>query len=151
MAGMEGLGRVFDVIPVADTVAFKLDGASAVSLIARASSTATTSLAVTAAKTFGGSYDNFSAANGFSLPTRWYQSTTSGRTTGWTKQTASWSTNVLTIGATSGYISVVDIFGSQMADGYHYLKVTCTNSTLIVVTHDLTVQRKPANLAILSA
>lgn len=151
MSGMEGLGRVFNVIPLADTIGFKLDGSSAVSLIATCSSTATTSLAVTAAKTFSGSYDNFSVANGFSLPTRWYQNTSKTGTATWTKQTASWSTNVLTIGATSGYVSVVDIFGSQMADGYHYLKVTCTNSTLIVVTHDLTVSRKPANLAILSA
>lgn len=151
MSGMEGLGRVFNVIPLGDTVAFSMTECSAVSIVATASSTATTSLAVTAATTFGGSYGNFSVANGFSLPTRWYQSTSQTGTAVWTKQTASWATNVLTIGATSGYVSVVDIFGSQMADGYKYLKVTATNATLIVITHDLTVQRAPANLAKLSA
>lgn len=151
MAGMEGLGRVFNVIHTGDAVGFSMTECSAVSIIAKASSTATTSLAVTAATTFAGSYDNFSVTNGFSLPTRWYQATAADGTVAWTKQTASWATNVLTIGATSGYVSVVDIFGSQMADGYKYLKVTATNATLVVVTHDLTVQRAPANLAKLSA
>lgn len=149
MSGMEGLGRVYNVITVADTVGFKLDGASAASLIFTSSGAA--SAVITAAKTFSGSYDNFSTANGFSQPTRWYQSTSDTGTAGWTKQTASWSTATITLAGTTGYMSVLDIFGSQMADGYHYLKATCTNCTLVVVTHDLTVQRKPANLAIMSA
>lgn len=149
MSGMEGLGRVFNVIHTADTVGFKLDGSSAVSLIVKASGAS--SIAVTAAKTFTGSYDAFTTANGFSQPTRWYQATAADGTVGWTKQTAVWTSNSLALAGTTGYVSVVDIFGSQMADGYHYLKATCTNGTLVVVTHDLTAQRKPANLTALSA
>lgn len=149
MAGMEGLGRVFNVITTADTHAFSMSGCSAVSLVV--ASSGASSIAVTAAKTFGGSYDNFTTANGFGQAAHWYQSTTATGTQAWTKQTAVWTSNSLALAGTTAYVSVVDIFGSQMADGYVYLKVTCTNGTLVVITHDLTVQRTPANLAILSA
>ena len=77
--------------------------------------------------------------------------TTNNGTAGWTKQTASWASNVLTVGATSGYMSVVEIYTSQFAAGYDYLQVTGTNCTVTAILHDLTVQRGPANLAILGA
>lgn len=149
MSGMEGLGRVFNVVTAGSGVGIRLDGASALSLISQASGAC--SVAVTAAKTLAGSYVNFTAANGFSQPTRWYQSTADDGTAGWTKQTASWSTATLTLAGTTGYMSVVDFFGSQMADGYHYLKLTVTNGGCIVVHHDLTAGRAPANLAKMSA
>lgn len=149
MAGIEGLGRVFDVITTADTVGFSLKGASAVSFVVKASGAS--SIAVTAAKTFSGSYDNFSAANGFGLPTRWYKNTAADGTSTWAKQTASWSTNTLTLAGSSGNVSVFTILGSQMAQDYKYLKGTCTNGTLVVILHDLLVARQPANLAKLGA
>lgn len=149
MAGMEGLGRVFNVVQTADTVPFSMTECSAATFIVKASGAS--SIAITAATSFGGSYVNFSTANGFSQPTRWYQATAADGTVSWTKQTASWSTATLTLAGTSGYVSVFTIFGSQLADGYKYLKGTCTNGTLTVITHDLTVQRTPANLAKLSA
>ena len=149
MSGMEGLGRVLNVITTADTVGFSMTECSAATFVVKASGAS--SIAITSATTFAGSYANFTAANGFSQPTRWYQSTAADGTAVWTKQTASWSTATLTLAGTSGYVSVFTIFGSQMADGYKYLKGTCTNGTLTVITHDLTVQRTPANLAKLSA
>lgn len=149
MAGMEGLGRVFNVISLADTVGFNLDDCSGVSLVVTSSGAA--SIAVTAAKTFTGSYDAFTTANGFGQTGHWYQSTSDTGTAGWTKQTAVWTSNSLALAGTTGYMSVVDIFGSHMADGYKYLKVTCTNGTLVAITHDLTVQRSPVNLKILGA
>lgn len=149
MSGMEALGRVFNVITTADTHAFSMSECSAVSLVVAASGAS--SIAVTAAKTFGGSYDNFTPANGFGQSTRWYQSVNAVGTAAWTKQVSVWTTNSLALAGTTAYVSVVDILGSQMADGYKYLKVTCTNGTLVVITHDLTVQRTPANLAILGA
>lgn len=149
MSGMEGLGRVLNVIVTADTVGFSMTECSAATFIVKASGAS--SLALTSAKTFSGSYDNFSTANGFSQPTRWYQATAADGTVAWTKNTASWSTATITLAGTTGYVSVFTVFGSQMADGYKYLKGTCTNGTLTVITHDLTVQRTPANLAKLSA
>lgn len=149
MAGMEGLGRVCNLISAGSGKAFNMDECSGVTLLV--SATGASSVAVTAAKTFAGSYVNFTPANGFTQTDHWYQSTASDGTAGWTKQTASWSTATLTLAGTSGYQSVVEIFGSQMADQYKYLKFTVTNGSCIIVTHDLTVQRKPANLKILGA
>lgn len=149
MAGIEGLGRVFDVVHTADTVGINTDQCSAISFIVKASGAS--SVAVTAAKTFAGSYDNFTTANGFGQATRWYQNTSSTGTAAWTKQTAVWTTNSIALAGTTGYVSVFTIFGSQMADGYHYIKATCTNATVVALLHDLTVQRAPANLRILGA
>jgi hypothetical protein len=146
---MDGLGRVFNVITTADTKPFSMRDCSAVSLVVKASGAS--SIAVTAAKSFGGSYDNFTTANGFGQTNHWFQSTASDGTAAWTRQVSSWSSNSLTLAGTSGYTSVVTIYASQMADQYDYLKVTCTNGTLVVITHDLLVQRKPSNLAILGA
>ena len=152
MAGMSGLGRVFDVVPVASGVVISMKNASAVSFVATAASTATTSLAFTAAKTFSGTPANFTTANGFGQTTFWYQNTSNAGAAAWTKQTASWSTNVLTIGATSGYASVVSIYTSEMADGYPYIICTGTNTTVLsAYLHDLTVQRTPPNLTILAS
>lgn len=149
MAGMEGLGRVFNVVQLADTVPINISGCSAISYIVQASGAS--SVALTAAKTFSGSYDNFTTANGFGQTTRWYQTTSDAGTAAWTKQTAVWTTNSIALAGTTGYTSVFTVFGSQMADGYIYLKATCTNASVVAILHDLTYQRKPANLAILSA
>ena len=150
MAGMLALGREYNLVPGASGVAIVMGGASGIGFVGVASTTATTSLAFTAAKTFGGSYVAMTPANGFGQPAFWYQQTAAG-TAAWTKQASSWASNVLTTGATSGYVSYVVIFGSQMAYGYKYIKGTATNASLTAVLHDLTVQRTPANLAIVSA
>ncbi len=152
MAGMEGLGRIIDVVYTASGNYFSMKNASAVSLLVKCSSTTTTSIALVAATTFAaGTTLNWTTANGFGQPSHWYQNTTNNGTAGWTKQTASWASNVLTVGATSGYMSVVEIFTSQFAAGYSYLQVTGTNCSVTAVLHDLDVQRGPANLAILGA
>jgi len=151
MAGMEALGRVCNVVASADNKPFRVDLNSGVMFVAVASSTATTSLTFTAATTFSGSYTNWTTANSFAQPDHWYQQTVGDGTVAWTKQTASWSSNVLTIGATSGYVSVVHIFGSHFADTYKYINCDATNASLTAVIYDLTVQRKPANLTIVGA
>lgn len=157
MAGMEALGRVLDVIPVASGVGFSMKHCSGVGLLAVATGAA--KLAFTAATGYGESYASCLPASGFGQPGYWYQRVgtgtgADGSTAAWTKQTASWAAGTanLTISATSGYTSYVDFLGSQLADTYDYLKVTGTNtSQLTAILYDLTVQRKPANLEILSA
>jgi hypothetical protein len=146
---MEGLGRLLNVISVADTKGFNMRESSGVSLLVTSSGAA--SIAVTAASSFAGSYVAFTPANGFGQSNHWYQAAATDGTAAWTRQAAVWTTNSLTLAATTGYMSLVEIFTSQFPDPYNYLKVTCTNATLVVITHDLTVQRKPANLAKLGA
>lgn len=150
MAGMQGLGRVFDVVHDASGNMFSLKNASAVTFISKASGAS--SIAVVAAKVFGGSTTTWTTANGFGQTGFWFQNTSTNGTAGWTKQTASWSTNTLTLAGTSGYTSAVTIYTSQFADGYDYIQATGTNTTTVIaLLHDLTVQRTPANLALLGA
>lgn len=149
MAGMDGLGRVFDVVQTASGNGISFKDASAISFVVAASGAS--SIAVTAAKTFGGAYANWTTANGFGQTDHWYQNTVADGTAAWTKQTASWSSQTLTLAGTNGYVSVVTIYASQLADLYCYIKATATNGTITALLHDLTVQRTPANLAILGA
>lgn len=150
MAGMRALGRLFNTMPSASGLAISLDDCSGVGFLAVASSTSTTSLAFTAAKSYGGSYGSVTTAAGFNQPPVWYQQIGAG-TAAWTKQTASWSGATLSIGGTTGNVAYVDFLGSMLADGYDYLKVTATNCTLTAIKYDLTVQRSPENLQIISA
>jgi len=152
MAGMEALGRVFDVVYTASGNYFSLKNCSGVTLICKTSSTTTTSVALVAATSFAASTTaNWTTANGFGQPSHYYQNAQNNGTGAWTKQTATWTSNSLAIAGTSGYLSVVELFVSQLADTYDYLAVTGTNCTVTALLHDLTVQRTPANLAILGA
>jgi hypothetical protein len=137
------------VIPAASGVALCLKDCSGIGLLATATSTAATSLAFTAATSFGGTYNNVTPANGFGQPNTWYQRT--APTAAWAAQAAAWTTNSLAIGGTINYVSYVDFLVSELADQYDYLKVTATNAGLTAILYDLTVMRTPANLRIPSA
>jgi hypothetical protein len=150
MAGMRALGRVYNVVPGASGLAICLKDCSGIGLLATASTTAATSLAFTAAKTYSGSTVNVTPGNGFGQPAYFYEAAATG-VDAWVKTTASWASNVLTIGATAGNVSYVDYLVSELADGYDYLIVTATNATLTALLYDLTVQRTPENLRIPSA
>jgi hypothetical protein len=147
---MQGHGRVFDVVHDASGNMFSLKNASAVTFIVKGSGAA--SLAVVAAKTFGGSTTNWTPANGFGQTAFFDQQAGTDGTHAWTKQTATWTTNSVALAGTTGYTSTIAIYTSQFADGYDYIQVTGTNTTTVIaLLHDLTVQRTPANLAILGA
>lgn len=150
MAGMQGLGRVFNVVHDASGNMINMSGASSVSFIVKSSGAA--SLAVVAAKVFGGSTTNWTTANGFGQTAFFYQEAAVNGTAAWTKQTATWTTNSVALAGTTGYTSVITIYTSQFADTYDYIQVTGTNTTTCVaLLHDLTVQRDPVNLAIVGA
>lgn len=150
MAGMQGLGRVMDVVHDASGNMFTLKNASAVSFVVKSSGAA--SLAVVAAKTFGGSTTTWTTGNGFGQTAFWYQNTSTNGTAAWTKQTSVWTTNSIALAGTTGYTSVITIYTSQFADLFQYIQVTGTNTTTVVAfLHDLTVMRTPPNLALLGA
>jgi hypothetical protein len=148
MAGMQGLGRVFDVVYTASGNYFSLKNASAVSFICKASGAMT--VALTAATAFsGGTTANWTTANGFGQTAFWYENQQNIGTAGWAKKTASWSSNTLTLSGTTGYVSVFTVYTSQFADTYDYIEATVTNGAATAILHDLTVLRTPANLATL--
>jgi len=139
MSGMEALGRLVNPIPIAAGAAFSMKNCSAVLVVCTGNDTFT----VTAANTFGGSY-----ASPGNIITHVYTNTSTNGTAAWVKATQA-ASNAVTI--TSGTVAF-EIFGSQLPDPKAYLKVSVGASGLVqVITHDLTYQRGPANLAILGA
>lgn len=139
MAGMYGLGRVINVIPIAAGQAFKLRGASAVTFVCTGNDTFT----LTASSSFGGSYS--SPGN---IITRKQTCTATNGTAAWVEATQA-ASNAVTIA--SGTV-VFGVLTSQLADPNDYIKVSVGGSGLVTaILHDLTVQRKPSNLEVLGS
>jgi hypothetical protein len=152
MAGRKALGRNYNFVPVASGKPFSVQQCSTIGFLAVAATTATTSLTFTASTAFtGGTTVNYTPANGFAQPAVWYRQTVGDGTAAWTAVPAVWTTNVLTIAATAGQVSYVDILVSQLADLYCYLTCTAINASLTAIVTDLLVQRTPENLKILGA
>ena len=140
MAGMEALGRVFNVAPIANGAAISLKGCSGITFVCTGADTFT----LTVSSSFGGSY-----ASPGAIITHYYQSTATNGTAGWTRVSQAAADNVVQGGA---YTTVIEVFGSMLADPNCYIKCTHSAAGLVTaITHDLTVQRKPANLAVLGA
>lgn len=150
MAGMESLGRVCNVIPIAAGNAFKMRSAS----VAQVTCTGTDTFTVNQASSFGGSYTAVASIKNV------YGSTATNGTAGWSKLTYVNGTALLsavTIGGGSPTISgatclVFHIFTSVLSDPNNYLKITVAASGLVqVYLTDLVHQRAPANLEILGS
>lgn len=140
MAGMEGLGRVLDVIPIAAGKGFKFRGASAVLFVCTAADTFT----LTAAPTYAGSYTSPGT-----LINHYYQRADTDGTHAWTKVTQAAANTVVQAGA---FTTAIQVLTSMIADPQAYLKLSVGGSGLVTaILHDLTVQRKPANLEVLGA
>lgn len=140
MAGMEGLGKLVNVVPIASGAGLSMKGASACLFVCTGADTFT----VTVSATFGGSY-----ATPGNILTHFYQSTNTGGTAAWTKQTQA-ASNAIVQG--SAYVTAFEVLTSMLPDPKAYVKVTASAAGLVMaVFHDLTVQRGPANLAIVSA
>lgn len=139
MAGMEGLGKLFNVVPIAAGVGLAMRDCSAYTFICTGNDTFT----ITVASTFAGSY-----ATPGSIITRTYTNTATNGTAAWVKASQS-AANTVVISSGSVAFSV---FGSQLADPKCYVKVSAGGSGLVMaIAHDLVVQRGPGNLAKLSA
>lgn len=154
MAGMDALGRMYDVVPglaTANTITVCLKDCSGIGFALTALQTATATLTVSGLTAYsGGTTTAWDTTNGFGEPDTYYYR--AAATDAWTAASTSWSSNVLTLAASSGYVSYVDFLVSQLADTYDYIKVVAGASTTVhAILHDLTVQRKPANLRIPSA
>lgn len=141
MAGMEGLGRLVDVVPIAAGQAFKFRGSSAVLFVCTGNDTFT----ITVASTFGGSY-----ATPGNIINHFYQRADTNATHAWTRQTMTASNAV--VQANAGYTTAFEVLTSMLSDPSAYIKVSVGGSGLVTaILHDLTVQRKPANLEVLGS
>lgn len=147
---MEGLGRVFNLVPDAISHPFRMRGASGVAIVAIGADAVVT---VKQDSTFGGGFATTLAA----VKTI-YWATASDGTAAWNKLNVSanpigtW-THGTTTGLTTAVVTVAHVFTSMLADPNSYLKITCTGTTpkCFVLPYDLVHQRAPANLEILGA
>src|SRR5579859_7406 len=136
---IEGLGRVFNVVPIAAGAGLSLKDCQGVTFVCTGADTFT----VTAAATFGGSYT--SPGN---IITRKQTNTATSGTAAWVEATQA-AGNAVTIasGAVAFYIDANDLPAGQ-----RYVKVSVAASGLVTaIFQDLAIQRDPANLAALSA
>lgn len=136
---VEGLGRVFNCVPIAAGNAISLKDAQGVTFVCTGADTFT----ITSASTFGGSY-----ASPGNIITRKQTNTATNGTAKWVEATQSASNAVVVAsGAVAFYVD-----GNDLPAGNTYVKVAVAASGLVTaVVHDLQVQRDAANLAALSA
>jgi hypothetical protein len=147
MAGMHGLGRLFNIVGTASGVGIALEACSAITFYGTNDGTYT----LTAATSFGGSYTQPSGWNPITL--KWTNADNGVGTGTWTKVTQSASNAVVTA---TDIAVVFTLFGSQVPATYNYVMCTKTsandgNPSCLAIVHDLTVQRAPAALTALSA
>ena len=132
---------MFDVVPIASGVYISMVNASGITFVCTAADT----FSVKEAKTQGGG-SNQAIGNVIS---QYYQQAGTDGTHAWTLQTQAAAAAVTQAGA---YTTVIEVFADQMDDGFDYIYCHAAASGLVTaILHDLTVQRKPANLTILSA
>jgi hypothetical protein len=141
MAGIEGLGRVFNAVPIAAGVAISMRDCSAITFFCTGADTFT----LTMSPTFGGAYTT--PGNVFN---HYYQAAATNGTAAWTRQPLSVASNaVVQAGA---YTTAITLLSGMIPDPNVYAKLTASASGLVMaVLHDLEYQRKPANLPIVSA
>jgi hypothetical protein len=139
MAGMNGLGRVFDTIPIAAGVIFKFRGASAVTFDCTGADTFTVTV---------GTVHATAATSPGNIFTYYYQRAATDGSVAWTKQTQAASNAVV---QASAYQTLFTVYTSQIADPNTYIKCAVGGSGLVrAILHDLVVQRAPANLETLN-
>lgn len=136
---MEGLGRLFNVVPIAAGAGLSIKDCSGITFICTGNDTFT----ITVATTFAGSY-----ATPGNIITRKQTNTSTAGTAAWVAATQS-ASNAVTIssGTVAFYVSA-----SSLPDAKCYVKCTASSAGLVkAILHDLVVQRSAPNLAIVGA
>ena len=137
---MEGLGRVFNVLNVADGVAVNLKGYGAVTFVGQLDAGDT--FTVTESDALAGSYAALTTI------TQFYTAAKAG-TGVWSKTTQAAASTVVTA---SSIGCAFTISAEELSDGKSFLKCTSTSTgTVVAILHDLHHQRTPANLPAVSA
>ena len=131
---MEGLGRVYNVVPIAAGVEINMREVDSVDFVCTGNDTFT----VTAANAIGGSYT--SPGN---IITNKYTNTATNGSAAWVRASQS-ASNAVTIA--SGTV-VFTVNGASLADGQTTVKCSAGGSGLVTaILHDLKSKRGPANL-----
>jgi hypothetical protein len=139
---MEALGRLFNVVPVADGVEVNMRDASAVTFVCVGANAETFTLAEATDAAGTG-------AQTLATITRYYSGATSAGADAWVEETIAAGGVVTT--TTAKPVAVIHVQQAEMSDGFDYLRVTSSSTgTVVAIVHDLNVQRDPANLPALA-
>lgn len=135
---MEGLGRLFNVIPVGASVYVDMRLCAACTFICYASGGDTFTLSE--AQNAGGTGDT-----NLATVTRYYTSLGTGGA--WVKQTQAAAAAVTISGTGPLDAAVFTVDSAELSDGFtHIMVVPSASGTVVPILHDLYVQRAPANL-----
>lgn len=137
---MEGLGRLFNIIPTGDGVEVDLSGAAGVTFVCVGNEEYTLQESQDGSGT---------GAQNLVVIDRYYQGPPDG-TAAWTLET---QTAAATVDPDDGTNTVVVFYVSaeQLSDGFTHLEVNATSSGLVTaIVHDLAVQRSADNLPALT-
>lgn len=138
MAGMEGLGRVFNIIPTADAVYVDMTKCSAVTFVCVGADTYT----LNEAKTIGGG-----SAQNLLKWDHWYTNAGAVGVTAWVEASDATPAAAAIIAANA----VLTVGADDLSDGFTHVDMVSTGAGLVyAITHDLVVQRDPANLPVVS-
>lgn len=133
---MEALGRLFNVLPVADDVYVNLKDCEGVTFVGVLTSGDTWTL--TEAQDASGT-----GAAALATITRAHVSATVGAA--WSLVTQAAASTVVT--TASQDVVVIEVDAVELSDGFDFVKLASTSTgTVVAITRDLKVRRKPANL-----
>ncbi len=136
--GMEGLGRLFNVVPIAAGKSVSLKDASGVTFICTGADTFTVQSQLVA----GGTATDLAVITGY------HTNTATDGTAKWADASQSAAAAVTIAGGTAGFF----IAAADLPAGAGYVEVTPGAAGLVTaIVHDLLTQRDPANLAALNA
>lgn len=138
---MDGLGRVFNVLPTADGLWIPMSVCAAVSFVGylAAGDTFTVQQATAAAGT---------GATNLATVDHYY--TSDGLGGAWARQTQAAAATVVIAGTAGLDACCFTIACEELADGFTHVNCTSTSTgTVVAILHDLVIQRKPENLAAL--
>jgi hypothetical protein len=134
---MEGLGRVVNVVPIAQGTLISLKDCAGVTFVCTGDDTFT----LTSAATYNGDTTDLATI------TDYYTNASTAGADPWVMHTQAAADNVvIASGAVSFYVD-----GSDLPAGAEYVSVTHGSAGLVMaILHDLLVQRTPPNLRVLS-
>lgn len=131
---MEGLGRVFNIVPTADDVEVYVADCSAVTFVGVGDDVYTVQEHQSAA----------GAGQDLDVVDQYYENANADGSTAWTVATQAADAAVDADGS-AVVVFTVDV--KSMSDNYDYLSCASTSSGLVyAILHDLNVQRAPQNL-----
>ncbi len=133
---MEALGRLINVLPVADDVYIDVRNCGGITFVC--TNTAGDTWTLTEATAQAGT-----GAQVLSTIDKYYTSATVGAA--WVERTQAVGSAFTTTSAQD--VAILELDAIELSDGYGWVKLTSTSTgTVVAIQRDLHVQRKPANL-----